>query len=437
MLDPITQPVAAANAMLHLAILGVGLALASYDRRTATTRALAASFALWGSEELPRLWLRTLGLWPPTHEIMQIGWIGGYLSTVAGAEYLILVLRTAPAGDRYVRAAIASLRVNQLLTVIYFLIQTLLPELYEQSMAADGAGFVLLKSLELLANATMVLPVVAVLLRGVDFLERRRVISLLASTPCFLTTGFLPDGIIQVLLAFVGMLIILRGCMGFLVAQGARGEFMSRFLSPQIRDRVREQGLVQALRRNQAEITIVCSDLRGFTAYAQARASTTVIEILRRYYDIAGETAARFGATIKDFAGDGVLILVGAPASRADHARAGIELAQQLVAETHALLTEYSDADMPLGVGAGVSTGVVTVGVIESRSRLEYAAVGAAVNLAARLCSAAAPNQVRISQRTAELSERSDLAELPRIALKGVGDAVPSFAPGTPDQVPA
>ncbi|MFA5938083.1 MAG: adenylate/guanylate cyclase domain-containing protein [Sinimarinibacterium sp.] len=436
MYDPITSPAASANAMLHLTILGVGLALASYDKHTATTRALAASFALWGSEELPRLWLRTLGLWPPGYEIMQIGWIGGYLSSIAGAEYLILVLRTAPSGDRPVRAAVAMLRVNQLLIASYFLLELLMPERYEQSLSGAGAGFLLFKSLELLGNATLVLPVAIVLIRGVDLLERRRVIALLTSTPFFLTTGFLPNGIIQILMAFVGLLIILRGCMGFLVAQGRRGEFMARFLSPQIRDRVREQGLVQALQQNRAEITIVCSDLRGFTAYAQARDSATVIEILRRYYDIAGDIAAQFGATIKDFAGDGVLILVGAPQPRADHARAGVDLAQQLVTSTRALLAEYSDAIAPLDVGAGVATGTVTAGVIDSRSRLEYAAVGAAVNLAARLCSAAAAGQVRLSLRTAELSGRTDLTELPRIALKGIGDAVQNFAPG-PQEVAA
>lgn len=172
--------------------------------------------------------------------------------------------------------------------------------------------------------------------------------------------------------------------------QGRRGEFMSRFLSPQIRDRVRDRGLQQALEQKQDEITIVCCDLRGFTGFAQAYDSNIVIGVLQQYYDAAGQAASRCGATIKDFAGDGVLFLIGAPEPRTDHAHVGLKLAREL--------------------------------------QINAAAVGSAVNLAARLCSIADDGEIRVAARTAELTQATGLRSLSPVALKGFGDAVEHYA---------
>ena len=427
MIDPLISPVSATNVFLHLMILGVGLALIAYDRQTASTRALAASFALWGSEELPRLWLRSLDLWPPSEEITLLGWLGGYLSPVLVAEYLILVLRTAGSPDRAIRFGNALLRSNQVLTVAIVPLQLLASAYFAQYVAGEGPGFLLFKGLEVATNATMILPVLILIRRGVDIPERYRVLSLVLSTPFFFTSGLLPPGIIQVLSAYLGVLVILVGCTGYLVMQGRRGEFMSQFLSPGIRERVREHGLLKGLRQRQDEITIVCCDLRGFTAFAEAQDSARVIEILRQYYDLAGLAAARCGATIKDFAGDGILLLLGAPEPRRDHAQAGLARARELRSEVGRLLAGIGTTEHPLGLGLGVASGPVTVGVIESHSRLEYAAVGSAVNLAARLCSAAGDGQIRVAARTAELCGAAGLKALPAIALKGFGEAVVSY----------
>jgi class 3 adenylate cyclase len=409
-------------------ILAVGLALIVYDRKSASTRALAASFALWGSEELPRLWLRVLGLWPPSDHLVLLGWLGGYLSPVLVAEYLILVLRTAGSADRVIRIGHGLLRLNQFLTVFYIALQVIAPDLYHQYERSESFGLWTFKSVELLANVCLVASVVILIRWGVDIQERFRVLSLVVATPFFLTSGVLPSGIIQVLSSYLGVLIILVGCTGYLVMQGRRGEFMSRFLSPQIRDRVRDRGLQQALEQKQDEITIVCCDLRGFTGFAQAYDSNIVIGVLQQYYDAAGQAASRCGATIKDFAGDGVLFLIGAPEPRTDHAQAGLQLARELQINAAAVVRQCGSNDHPLGLGIGVASGRVTVGVIESQSRLEYAAVGSAVNLAARLCSIADDGEIRVAARTAELTQATGLRSLSPVALKGFGDAVEHYA---------
>jgi adenylate cyclase len=175
----------------------------------------------------------------------------------------------------------------------------------------------------------------------------------------------------------------------------------------------------------------VCCDLRGFTAYSTAADSARVVQILREYYEAVGMAAASVGGTIKDQAGDGVLVLVGAPIAYEDHARRALTLAGLIREAGRALAARWSQGEQRLGVGIGVASGRVTVGVIGEGSRLEYAAVGPAVNLAARLCAEAAHGEVRVDTRTGALAgaplDRAALVPAPPLALKGFGEPVPNF----------
>ena len=114
--------------------------------------------------------------------------------------------------------------------------------------------------------------------------------------------------------------------------------------------------------------------------------------------------AASVGGTIKDQAGDGVLILVGAPIRFENHAQRALELASKIRASGVPLTARWSGAELQLGLGVGVASGFVSVGVIGTASRLEYTAVGAAVNLASRLCAEAAHGEVLVDERTVQLA---------------------------------
>ena len=156
-----------------------------------------------------------------------------------------------------------------------------------------------------------------------------------------------------------------------------------------------------------------------------------MIQILREYYDAVGEAATSVGGTIKDQAGDGVLILVGAPIRIENHAHRALELARKIRASGVSLTARWSDGNLQLGLGIAVASGFVSVGVIGTASRLEYAAVGPAVNLASRLCSEAAHAEVLVDERTVELAgaECPDgelVSSAPR-KLKGFREPVPSY----------
>ncbi|MGQ0587819.1 MAG: hypothetical protein ACT4PK_11570 [Gammaproteobacteria bacterium] len=80
-----------------------------------------------------------------------------------------------------------------------------------------------------------------------------------------------------------------------------------------------------------------------------------------------GAVVAEHGATIKDFAGDGVLVLVGAPLAQPDHARVGVEVARKIRAAVRDVARRASSDQHRLGIGVGAASGPVSVGVVGSR----------------------------------------------------------------------
>lgn len=198
--------------------------------------------------------------------------------------------------------------------------------------------------------------------------------------------------------------------------------FLSRFLSPHVAELVAERGLAETMQPHHAELTVVCADLRGFTSYSEGVPSHAVVELLAEYYAAVEGVATKHGGTITSLAGDGVLILVGAPVPELDHAAIGIRLAQELHVGIRPVLQRWQTRIHTLGMGIGVASGRVTAGAISAGVRMEYTAIGTPVNLAARLCDLAAPSEVLIDAEAARLSNVSDLQSRGEITIKGLSD---------------
>jgi len=200
---------------------------------------------------------------------------------------------------------------------------------------------------------------------------------------------------------------------------------LSRFLAPEVTRMVRERGIEATLVHQTVTLTAVCCDLRGFTAYTEQYGAAQMALVLREYYEAIVAVAKRYGATVKDFAGDGALILVGAPIARADHAEVGLKLARELIVEVKKITDAMSRTGAALGVGAGVASGACAVGAIGSQSRLEYTAVGSAVNLASRLCSRAGDGELLIAPETAALVSRDSAWRAQPMQLSGFTEPLP------------
>jgi len=422
-----------------LLALGMALAFIVADRQSPTSRMLAIFLTAVGVAivvsaliELPLIrgqaypWWGGILAWPEV------------LAFVFAYEWVLRVRRTIPARNLITRFSDNQLRVAQALAVLYGVLALCFPRLRAEQFVSSalsgsglGAGFFLFAVPLVVSLLLGIAAGLITLRRRPDVAERLRLVAFAAASP-FMASGMVAPVEIAPVLTAVGLLIFLVGAIQFHVIQGQRAQFLSRFLAPQVAELVREQGLKSATREQTVELSVVCCDLRGFTAFSAATESKKVIGILREYYDAVGAAALEVGGTIKDQAGDGVLILVGAPIRFEDHAQRALELAKRIRESGVALTARWSDGDLQLGVGVGAASGFVTVGVIGAASRLEYTAVGPAVNLASRLCSEAAHGNVLVDERTTELLGTADIRAALRqcapLNLKGFRDPVPNYA---------
>ncbi len=199
---------------------------------------------------------------------------------------------------------------------------------------------------------------------------------------------------------------------------------IARFVSPEIAETVHRSGIQESLNCEMFSLTAVSIDLRGFTSYTQRHGAEYMVSVLQDYYAAVIEAAHEFGATVKDFAGDGALVLVGAPFPRADHTRAGLRLARDMLVRVREVTARWTRPETPLGAGIGIASGECAVGAIGSPSQLEYAAVGTAVNLSARLCDIAKDGQILMAPGTARALEESPGWRREIVTLSGIPESV-------------
>ena len=424
------------------ALLAMGMALAFIvaDRSSPTSRALA-------------LFLVSIGLaigvgsqiaYPMHYRGVIESWDGLLAIPEAMAfffayEWILRVRRTVPAAGLKTSGPDKLLRIAQGLAMFYAVMAIAFPRIRVEHFINAGFKEVFERGSPefLLFALPLTVSLVLSLFSGLLMLRRRpdraeamRLLAFAIAAPFMASGMVLPNTIAPVSTA-IGLLIFLVGGVQYHVIQGRRAQFMSRFLSPQVAEMVGRRGLKSATDEQTLELSVVCCDLRGFTAFTAATSSQKVIRILREYYDAVGAAAAECGGTIKDQAGDGVLILVGAPIPYADHAQRALKLARQIRERGMEITARWSDKDLHLGVGVGVASGFVTVGVIGAASRLEYTAVGPAVNLASRLCSEAQHGEVLLDPRTLELlggeARSHHLRPGEALQLKGFQQPVQSY----------
>jgi ABC-type oligopeptide transport system substrate-binding subunit/class 3 adenylate cyclase len=188
--------------------------------------------------------------------------------------------------------------------------------------------------------------------------------------------------------------------------------------------------MTTAVREERKVLTAVFADVVGSTALAE-RLDAEDVKL------VVGEAVARIvgeveslGGHVKDLAGDGVLAFFGAPTTREDDAERAVRCALRIVGEMeeYALEVRRGWGAEGFGVRVGAATGAVVVGEVGSGSRVEYAAFGDTVNVAARLQSAAQPGSVLVDDATHRAVERLfEWGEPQELDLKGKSERVAAW----------
>jgi class 3 adenylate cyclase len=176
-----------------------------------------------------------------------------------------------------------------------------------------------------------------------------------------------------------------------------------RYVSEEIAESILQSPEGLELGGEEREVTILMSDLRGFTALAARLTPRDVIASLNLYLEAMVDVIGRYQGTIDEILGDAILVIFGAPVACNDHATRAVAcgLAMQLaMPEVNRRLAEKGASELEMGIG--IHTGPVIVGNIGSLRRTKYAGVGLNVNLAGRIESFTTGGQVLISESTRE-----------------------------------
>ena len=159
-----------------------------------------------------------------------------------------------------------------------------------------------------------------------------------------------------------------------------------RFLDPQVVTELIDQGEIDYRKAAEARaVSVLFSDIRGFTALSEVTAPEAVVSLLNTYFSRQVGVIFAHAGTLDKFIGDAIMAFWGAPVSYPDHAARAVAAALDMSRALEEMRGELGELGAGLEIGIGIHSGSAVVGFIGSNDRLDYTAIGDTVNLASRV----------------------------------------------------
>ncbi|MGE3544694.1 MAG: adenylate/guanylate cyclase domain-containing protein, partial [Kofleriaceae bacterium] len=207
---------------------------------------------------------------------------------------------------------------------------------------------------------------------------------------------------------------------------------ISRLIPPSVVEQVVKGELTIEKGGRLSEITMLFSDIRGFTTMSDGRPPEEVVNTLNEYFEVMVDILFKYSGTLDKFVGDEIIGLFGAPIPIDDApfkaVSCGIAMLQALEEFNR---TRAAENQAPIRIGIGINTGKVITGSIGSTRALQYTAIGDAMNVASRLVNVAASGEIIISEDTyRRIAGRVEATQLPPVRVKGKADELKVFRVG-------
>lgn len=208
----------------------------------------------------------------------------------------------------------------------------------------------------------------------------------------------------------------------------------ARFVDPRIATALSEPAQVaQAQVSASREVTVLFSDIRGFTSLSEHRRPEEIVALLNRYFEMQVEVIFRHQGTLDKFIGDAIMAFWGAPMAQPQHAVLAVQAALGMAEALERFASDLAREDpaVRFAIGIGVHTGPAVVGFLGTPRRLDYTAIGDTVNLASRIegCTKGVAT-VLVSEATrAQCGEAFDFIDRGAFEVKGREQAVRLFEP--------
>ncbi|HEY5995215.1 MAG TPA: adenylate/guanylate cyclase domain-containing protein [Gallionellaceae bacterium] len=204
----------------------------------------------------------------------------------------------------------------------------------------------------------------------------------------------------------------------------------SRFVNPHVvKELLAQGGLSRAGESRQ--ITILFSDIRGFTTLSEKRTPQQIVSLLNRYFTLQVGVVFRHGGSLDKFIGDCIMAFWGAPLDDPNHARNAVAAALEMADVLQRFKQELGEQDAGFDVGIGIHSGPAVVGLIGSEQRREYTAIGDTVNLGSRIEGLTkGVSRILVSRETRDLcGDAFDFVPHGSFKVKGRDQEVELFEP--------
>ncbi len=237
-------------------------------------------------------------------------------------------------------------------------------------------------------------------------------------------------------LAVIPLMYVSLGGWSYLAEQVRRREItrvFSLYVTPQVVDYLIEHPERINLGGERRELTLMFTDLKGFTAISETLSPERVTNLLNRYFTAMTDIVLEHEGTVCTFIGDAIMAFWGAPLDDDDKAYRAVNTAVSMQKAMHALRAEFAKEGLPpVHMRIGIHSGSAVVGNLGSAKRFDYTAIGDDVNLAARLegTNKLYGTGILVSGDTArQLEGRIALRQVDKVIVKGKSQAVEVFTP--------
>jgi len=196
---------------------------------------------------------------------------------------------------------------------------------------------------------------------------------------------------------------------------------ISRLIPPSVVEQVLKGELTIEKGGRQTEVTMLFSDIRGFTTMSDGRPPQEIVNTLNEYFEVMVDILFKYSGTLDKFVGDEIIGLFGAPIAIDDApfkaVACGLAMLQGLEEFNR---TRAAENQAAIRIGIGINTGNVITGSIGSTRALQYTAIGDAMNVASRLVNVASSGEIIVSEDTYRyIAGRVEATELPPVKVKG------------------